>query len=99
MEKNPDLWVNICIALAALHQYCQRHFFPEAYSSRDISAITNRFYQLPGYLEKDAYSLKISLKPPEGYPYRRDLEYAIKKLNAAQVHNDAGLQLVLRIAG
>ena len=97
LEETPDLWLNIQILLEALHTYCQRHFLPEAYSSLDLSTITERIYRLPGYLQKEARSLRVNLKLPEGYPYRPDVEEAAAKLNPFDIKDEDGRKLVLGI--
>jgi len=98
LEETPDLWLNIQILLEALHTYCQRHFFPEAYSRLDCPTITERIYQLPGYLKKEARSLRVNLKLPEGYPYRPDLEEAAAKLNSFDIKDEDGRMLSVGVA-
>ncbi len=95
--KSPDLWTNIIILLNVLNRYCQRHFFPEAYANFEVPVLIERFYQLPGYLDKDSQSLKISLKPNDIYPYRQDLEYAIEKLNSSHILDHSGKRLIMSI--
>lgn len=95
--KSLDIWLNINILLKALSQYCQRHFFPETCTGFDMQALGERFYRLPGYLEKDSQAVKVSLKPAEGYSYRQDLEHAIQKVNASHVQDHSGKRLILAI--
>lgn len=54
-----------------------------------------RFYRLPGYLEKKNGYLLVKLLPPAGYVYHEELDFALKNLNELDIRNGSGLKLLM----
>lgn len=94
---HPDIWHGIQTLLEDLNDYCQRHFFPKEYEQYDLETMKARFYSLPGQAVEGDYFLKVALAPEEGFKDMKGLEYAVRRINENNIHNNFGKRLVLTI--
>jgi len=84
--------------LGILDLYCRWHIFPAGYENKDFSFMRENFYNLKGKLKKEKNCLVISLEPPEGYAFLKDLEYALRRINEKEVILLEGLRLWCRVS-
>ncbi len=82
-----ELWPHIRQLLFEMHRYCQRQFLPPSYGNLDFSTVKERIYSLPGYLRKAQDSLVVHLVVPESYPFLKDVEFAVSRLNESDICN------------
>lgn len=83
--------------LADLHEYCLRHYFPPGFDGQEFLIARERIYSLPGYLKKVQNALVVTLVVPDGYLYKKDLEYAIRRVRESDILNDQGGKLILEM--
>ncbi|HSV42975.1 MAG TPA: helix-turn-helix domain-containing protein [Candidatus Bathyarchaeia archaeon] len=65
----------------ALNHYAKRHFFTQEYWDADFLTMKHRFYDLSGSVSVEEGLMRVSLAPPEGFPYLPDLLYAVQQFN------------------
>lgn len=92
-----DLHANLNSLLLALNNFCLRSFFPPAYERTDFPTMRERFYLLPGFLERRTESLMVTLKPPAKYPFLNDLAFALRRLNESDISAPDDKKLFLKI--
>ena len=97
MSDPHQFWLHLERLLADLHNYCQKHYLPSHYNNQDFLAVKDQIYRLPGYLNKVQNALVVTLALPKGYPYPKDLEYAIRRVNESDIHTSGGEKLVLTL--
>ncbi|MFZ5800490.1 MAG: hypothetical protein ACOY3D_03810 [Candidatus Omnitrophota bacterium] len=95
--SSADLHANLNSLILALNNFCLRCFFPPAYESVAFPTMRERFYLLPGFLEKNSNSFVITLKPPAKYPFLNDLAFAIRRLNESDIITPDDKKLFLKI--
>jgi len=81
--------------LGVLDLYVRWRFLPVGYEKIDFSSLKERFYSLPATLAKQKNSLKITFKPPSGYPFLKDLIYACHRVNEQEIYLENGQRLRL----
>jgi len=90
----------VLMARTLLHDlsaYAQRHFFSSGEQGIGFDAMRERFYRLPGRLIEGERSLRISLRPPEGYLYLPSLEYAARRINEGSIKDKMGRKVIITI--
>jgi hypothetical protein len=83
--------------VGALHKYCQRQFFPPAHSKDDINCFIADVYGVPGSYYEGEGHLTVFLDVEKGSPYRKDLQYAVKRVNERHILDYCGRRLWLEI--
>lgn len=83
--------------IEALHGYCQKHFFSENYSRINIRNSMPIIYDIPGCVDESQEAIKVFLKVAAVSPQRRDLEYAVRRVNEAHIFDYTGRRLWLEI--
>lgn len=83
--------------VGALHKYCQRQFFPPAHSNDDINCFIADVYGAPGSYYEGEGHLTVFLDVEKGSPYRKDLQYAVKRVNERHILDYCGRRLWLEI--
>lgn len=79
--------------LEALDSYVKWHFLPSGYEDKDFSVMKERFYGLSGRIKKQKDYFLITLTPPSGYPFLKDLEYACHRVNEREIVFSEGKRL------
>ncbi|MDD5166734.1 MAG: helix-turn-helix domain-containing protein [Candidatus Omnitrophica bacterium] len=79
--------------LKVLDLYVKCHFLPSGYEEKDFATIKESFYNLKGQLKKEDGRVKVTFKPPQGYPYLKDLEYLCRRINEREVIFSDGKRL------
>lgn len=92
-----DLWQNLGYLVTQLSNFSQRYFFPREYENADFSMLKQRFYGLPGQIKRRENSLFITLLPPAGYAFQKELVYAARRLNESHIQDPLGNKLCLKI--
>jgi hypothetical protein len=92
-----ELWKNIRILLGDLNHYCQRHFFSKEYGRLDFEEMKESFYSLPGQVVEEDHFLKVTLVPENGFKHLKGLEYALRRVNESDIHNNFGKRLIITI--
>lgn len=87
LEQGADLDISarFNFYLKALDLYVKRHFLPLEYEDKDFPTIKERFYNLKTSLEKEKEYLLAIFQPPSGYPYLKDLGYALHRINEREI--------------
>lgn len=93
-KKDPGIFIDF---IGALQEYCQKQFFPPAYAKGDIDRLVASIYGTPGIYWGTENSLRVFLDVEKGSEYRKDLEYAVKKVNARHILDYSGRRLWLEI--
>ncbi len=80
-----------------LHKHCQEYFFPSEYSKVDINQAITTFYGLPGvfYTSEDVLTVSLEIGPDS--PYRKGLEYAVRRVNEQNIFDYSGRRLWLEM--
>lgn len=71
--------------LKALDLYVRWRFLPLGYEDKDFPTINERFYSLKAVLKKEKDYILATFRPPSGYPFLKDLEYALRRINEKEV--------------
>jgi hypothetical protein len=72
--------------LEILDEYVRRRFLPSEYEKIDFASTKERFYNLSGELLRKGNAAVLTFRPPkEGYPFLKDLQYACRRLNEADI--------------
>ncbi len=95
-SERMDLWQNLSFLVNTLSSFAQRYFFPKGYENADFSTMKQRFYSLPGSLKRQGNCLFISLKPPAGYAFQKELFYAMRRVNESDCQTAQGLRIRLK---
>ncbi|MCK5081875.1 MAG: hypothetical protein KAR31_03115, partial [Candidatus Omnitrophica bacterium] len=93
-KKDSGIFIDF---IGALQEYCQKQFFPPAYARGDIDRLVASIYGTPGIYWGTENSLRVFLDVEKGSEYRKDLEYAVKKVNARHILDYSGRRLWLEI--
>jgi hypothetical protein len=67
--------------LEVLDLFVRHHFLPSGYEDKDFPTAKERFYSLGGRIKRKKQGLFITFRPPSGYLFLKDLEYACRRLN------------------
>ena len=95
-EKKENVGIFIDF-VETLGQHSQRHFFPPAYAKNDVSHLITSIYDISGsYCETNTY-LKVFLEAEKDSVYRKDLQYAVKKVNERHILDYSGRKLWIEI--
>jgi hypothetical protein len=93
----PNTVPDICSDfIGALHGYCQRHFFPPTYSKIDIHNLITSIYGIPGVFYGSEDEITVFLEMSADSVYRKDLEYAVKKVNERNIFDHTGRKVWLQ---
>lgn len=84
--------------VGSLHKYCQKQFFPPVHSNDDISSFIENVYGISGIYYEREHDLNIFLDVEKESPYRKDLEYAVKRVNERHILDYSGRRLWLEIS-
>lgn len=71
--------------LELLDLYVRRYFLPAGYESRDFLTAKKQFYDLNVILSKEKNRLLATFKPPSGYQFLKELEYACRRINEREI--------------
>jgi hypothetical protein len=83
------------ILLRGLHDYCCRHFFHANDRTLSLKEALKRFYGLSGEFTKDQDVLKIKLIVPSAYPYQKELDFLIQRVNETGAFDPTGHRMVI----
>ena len=83
--------------LKALDLYFRRYFLPPGYENIGFPTIKERFYDLKASLKQENKLTTVTFKPPQGFLFQKDLEYALRRLNEREVIYSAESRLWFRI--
>lgn len=83
--------------IESLHGYCRRHFFPQACSSMNVTELIPILYDLPGNFHETKERVAVSLEIPDSAVHRKDIEYAVRRVNESHVFDYAGRRLWLDV--
>jgi len=81
----------------ALHQYCQRHFFPKAHDKIDISQFITGIYGIPGSFCETKKAITVRLDAGKACLSRHDLEVAVQRINGRHIFDHRERRLWLEI--
>ena len=73
-----------------LDAYLRWHFLPAGYTEKDLSSTSECFYKIPVKLEASRNKVKVKAAVSQDYPFLKDLEYLICRLNERQIKADGG---------
>lgn len=93
----PGIWEIMHSLTSALNVFCQRHFFPLNYGNQDLEMMKEHFYDLNGHLWADQNFLFAKLVPPANYLYKKDLEYAMRRVNEKGICDPKGRRLIFQL--
>jgi hypothetical protein len=72
--------------LRALDLYCRWHFMPVGYEEKDFSTMKERFYSLKAQFKRQNNQILVTFQPPgASYPFLKDLQYAVNRMNERRV--------------
>ena len=83
--------------LEALDLYVRWYFLPAGYEEMDFSTTKERFYGLSAEIDPQKDLCLATFRPPTGYSFLKDLEYACRRINEREINFYAGLRLWCRI--
>lgn len=92
-----DLWQNINFLINRLSSFSQKQFFPKEYEKADYLTMKQKFYTIPGEMEFNKGSILVSLTAPAGYNFTKELSYAAKRVNEADIRDPLGNRLWLKV--
>jgi len=84
-EAGEDMKMLFNHYLKALDLYVRWRFLPLGYEDKDFPTINERFYSLKAVLKKEKDYILATFQPPSGYPFLKDLEYALRRINEKEV--------------
>jgi hypothetical protein len=84
--------------LKALDYYVRWHFLPTGYENKDFSTVNEQFYSLKASLNKQRELILVTPQLPSGYPFLKDLEYALRRLNEREILFTGAKRLFLNVA-
>ena len=93
----PGLWEIMHSLVLALNIFCQRHFFPPNYGNQDLDMMKENFYDLNGHLWAEDKFLYVKLAVPGNYLYKKDLEYAMRRVNEKGICDPRGRRVFFRL--
>lgn len=92
LETLQDTKAQFDYHLKALDLYLRWHILPTGYEEEDFSTIKARFYDLKAILKRQKDANLVHFQPPEGYPFLKDLRYALARLNEREIVSADGRQ-------
>ncbi len=78
-----------------LDMYVRWHFFSVGYEGKDFVFMKEKFYSLKGKLARQEGLSSVTLNPPAGYAFSKDLEYACRRINEKEILLSDGSRLWL----
>jgi len=84
-EIPEDLSGLFAFYLKILDLYVKWHFLPLGEEDKDFPTIKERFYDLKAKLDKQNDYTQATFELPAGYPYPKDLEYALRRINEREI--------------
>ncbi len=81
----------------ALSQYCQKCYFPPHYSGIDGSDMLQTVYETRGSLYEAKDHTVVSLEIPQDSACRKDIEYALRRVNERHIFDHFGRKLWIEI--
>ncbi|MDD5155798.1 MAG: hypothetical protein PHF11_04855 [Candidatus Omnitrophica bacterium] len=76
--------------LAALDTYVRWYFLPAEYKQSDLMTTKARFYSLKAQVKKKSDLCTVTFILPEDYSYRKDISYALERMNERQIMSRDG---------
>jgi len=76
-----------------LSQYCQKYYFPPHYSRIDINNMIQMVYETQGSFYEAKDHITALLEIPAASPYRKDIEYALRRVNERHIFDHFGRKL------
>jgi hypothetical protein len=83
--------------MESLHGYCQKHFFSENWSKISMRDLMPISYDIPGCINISQRTMRVALKTATASSYRKDLEYAVYRVNESYIFDYLGRRLWLEI--
>ena len=83
--------------IQTLSQYCRKYYFPSHYFDMDISDIMKAVYEIPGSFCESGDQIIVSLEVPLTSPHRKDIEWALKRVNERHIFDHFGRRLWIEI--
>jgi hypothetical protein len=83
--------------IKALDSYVKGHFLPSAYENKEFSLIRERFYNLRVVLENKTNYILAVFRPTPGYPFLKELEYCLRRLNEREIINLEGKRMFFSV--
>lgn len=71
--------------LKTLHLYFKWYFLPIGYEKIDFPMIKERFYALKAVLKQEKELTTVTFQLPQGYAFRNELEYVLRRLNEREI--------------
>jgi len=78
-----------------IDKYCQNHFFRQKSSGIDANDCSRAIYDLSGSLYESEGFILVSLEAPAAFPYRNELEDAIRRVNGRHIFDNQQRKLWL----
>lgn len=76
-----------------LSRHCQQHYFLNNYSDTDISDMVQAVYEMRGSLHEEKDCIIVSLDVPAASQYRKDIEWALRRVNERHIFDHFGRKL------
>ena len=83
--------------LKLLDLYARLYFMPSGYENKDFPVMKEQFYNLLVSLREEKDYTLATFRPPKLYPWLKDLEYALRRLNEHEVTSPDGRRLWFKI--
>ncbi len=94
-EPSPSSGIDSLFAgyLKLLDLYARLYFMPSGYENKDFPVMKEQFYNLLVSLKQEKDYTLATFRPPKPYPWLKDLEYALRRLNEHEVTSPDGRRL------
>ncbi len=79
--------------LAILDLYFRWYFLSDEFKDKDFPTTKGIFYDLKAILRKQKDRILVTFRPPMGFPFRKELEYACRRLNEREIEFSDGRRL------
>jgi len=80
-----------------LNQYCQKYYFPPNYSGVDINNMIQMVYDTQGSFYEAKDHTTVLLEIPTASVHRKDIEYALRRVNERYIFDHLGRKLWIKI--
>ncbi|HLD82480.1 MAG TPA: hypothetical protein VI976_00835 [Candidatus Omnitrophota bacterium] len=80
--------------LKVLDLYARWRFLPATYQDKDFSTVNKYFYSLKAQIKKEKDYCFVTFQTPADYPFLKDLEYALRRVNEREIIFGDGLRLL-----
>jgi len=71
--------------LSVLDLYVRWHFLPEGFKEKDLPTTKEQFYELDAVVKRGNGRTLVKFKPPQGYLFIKELEYACHRINEQEI--------------